>query len=481
MRKCGVIVSAILVVLLASCASMGGGSADEKAIARGVQAWNDREPAAAAAYWADIKDPATNKKYQGYITLYTDGAQALTDSDGIKATNETKLLAVCNKALDKFTALDPALKLPPDMCQKGAVLTAGRISNLLAAEKLSAAKKMYASAVKVYGESAELANASKEIDMVSSILSKKSSLSAEAEKARTIEDFDAKIAAYDTAIADFKTGEKDINTAVANSEVKKNTGVVANVRSYKKAQQDVEIERMSVIRDRAYVYKDRIGEEFARTPEQGKNGNMSLEEILAHYESVKQNIEKIYQELLAFAAKYPDAVGQDILDDIDAQRKDLESKIAQVNKEIATAKEIASRGKVVMPIMIGLFNPAPGSTAESKKSRPAKFSATKVKDDEYWWGMVSIPKNQMNDLVITLKDNRTVRVFSENTKSGKLIKKNNMKDLVNRGYKVGNSWPVLNAGSQLTTDKYFFEIQKGKTDSYEGEVVVYSSFVVRMR
>lgn len=56
-----------------------------------------------------------------------------------------------------------------------------------------------------------------------------------------------------------------------------------------------------------------------------------------------------------------------------------------------------------------------------------------------------------------------------------------MKDLVNRSAKVGNSWPVLNAGSQLTTNKYFFEIQKGKTPDYEGEVVVYSSFIVRMR
>lgn len=95
--------------------------------------------------------------------------------------------------------------------------------------------------------------------------------------------------------------------------------------------------------------------------------------------------------------------------------------------------------------------------------------------------MVSIPKGQMNDLVVTLKDNRTVRVFAENTKSGRLIEKNNMKDLVNRSYKVGNSWPVLNAGSTLTTNKYFFEIQKGKTPDYEGEVVVYSSFIVRMR
>jgi hypothetical protein len=131
--------------------------------------------------------------------------------------------------------------------------------------------------------------------------------------------------------------------------------------------------------------------------------------------------------------------------------------------------------------MIGLFNPQPGTAAEAKKSRPAVFRATGVKDDEYWWGMVSIPKGTMNDLVVTVNDSRVVRVFADNTKSGALIEKNEMKDLVNRGYKVGNSWPVLNAGDQLSTDKYFFEIQKGKTPNYEGEVVVYSSFIVRMR
>jgi hypothetical protein len=56
-----------------------------------------------------------------------------------------------------------------------------------------------------------------------------------------------------------------------------------------------------------------------------------------------------------------------------------------------------------------------------------------------------------------------------------------MKDLVSRGSKVGTSWPVLNAGSQLATDTYFFEIQPGKTGGYEGEVVVYSSFMTRVR
>jgi len=73
----------------------------------------------------------------------------------------------------------------------------------------------------------------------------------------------------------------------------------------------------------------------------------------------------------------------------------------------------------------------------------------------------------MNDLVITVNDNRVVRVFTDNTKSGTLIDKQKMQDLVSRASRIGTSWPVLNAGSQLTSDKYFFEIQPGKTGTYE--------------
>jgi hypothetical protein len=481
MKKIGILFAAVLAAMLASCATMDSGTADERAIANGVNEWNEREPSAAAAYWNDISNKTTAAKYLNYITLYNAGVTALSDADSIKSTNESKLLSTCNTAIDKFAALDPALKLPPDVCKKGSDLAAGRISPLLAAQKMTAARNLLAAAQKVYGPSDRLTEEGQEIDLVSSMLSKQSALNGQAEKIQGIDNFDDKIAAYDAALSAYTSAESEITSAVNKSSVAKNAGVTANIRALKKAHQDLSIERESAIRERAYDYKDRIGAEFARTPEGTNTGTMSLEDILSHYQSVKTNIDNIYTELLAFAARYPNDIGPDILNDINSQKKDLEDKIAQVNAEIRTAKEIASRGKVVMPIMIGLFNPVPGSTAESKKSRPAKFSAAGAKKDEYWWGMVSIPKNQMNDLVITLKDNRTVRVFTENTKSGKLIKKNNLKDLVNRGYKVGNSWPVLNAGSQLTSNKYFFEVQKGKTENYEGEVVVYSSFIVRMR
>ena len=278
--------------------------------------------------------------------------------------------------------------------------------------------------------------------------------------------------------------ESEANAIVKSTGAASNSGLAVYAKSVKKVRQDISVQHEAAFREKIYDFKDRIGAEFARQPEgpgSGKNGSYTLDEIHDHYVSVSNNMDKIYNELLAFAAKYNKNVSQEVIDDVKAQKNDLNAKIAQVNREIANKKEIESRGKTVMPLMIGLFNPAPGSTKESQKSRPAKFSAKGQKGSEYWWGMVSIPKGQMNDLVITLKDNRTVRVFNENTKSGKLIEKNNIQDLVSRSSRVGNSWPVLNAGSQLKGSNYFFEIQKGKTDSYSGEVVVYSSFIVRMR
>ncbi|QTQ15780.1 hypothetical protein [Treponema parvum] len=483
MKKCMSIISALLAVILISCASAPDqATADQKAIDEGVKAWNSREPEAAATYWNMIEDGKLQKQYLNYIDLYKAGVEALDSTDSIKATNEAKLLAACNTALDKFSALDPALNLSQSIRDKGVALSAKRLDALVASGKLTAARKLYDSTVKVYGTSDDLVNAHKEIDVVSAVYSRQNALKPEADKARADQPFEDKIAAYDSAIASYAKAEKDLDATAASAGVAKTAGVSVNIRNFKKLRQDLAIERASTIRERAYEYKTKIDEEFARTPDNGgDSGKMSLEAILAHYQSVQTNIEATYQDLLGFAAKYPNDIGQDILDDINAQKKDLEAKIAQVNSEIRTAQEIASRGKVVMPLMIGLFNPDPRSTAESQRSRPAKFSAKNAKGDEYWWGMVSIPRGTMNDLVITLKDNRSVRVFSENTKSGRLIEKNNMKDLVNRSAKVGNSWPVLNAGNQLTTNKYFFEIQKGKTNDYEGEVVVYSSFIVRMR
>lgn len=483
MKKIKVLALLAATAMFMSCVSTGG-SDNDPAVNKGVNAWNSKGPAAAEAYWVEIKDAEKQKKYLNYIKLFNAGNNALESTDTVKASNEAKLLSACNTALTKFEAIDASLKLPADVAEKGGTLTAARIDKLIGAGKIADATKMYKRANKVYAGNASLAAISSQVKAANTINSKVVSLFEQADKAGQIEDFDAKIAAYDAVLAKCPALESEANALVKSTGAASNSGLAVYAKSVKKVRQDISVQHEAAFREKIYDFKDRIGAEFARQPEgpgSGKNGSYTLDEIHDHYVSVSNNMDKIYNELLAFAAKYNKNVSQEVIDDVKAQKNDLNAKIAQVNREIANKKEIESRGKTVMPLMIGLFNPAPGSTKESQKSRPAKFSAKGQKGSEYWWGMVSIPKGQMNDLVITLKDNRTVRVFNENTKSGKLIEKNNIQDLVSRSSRVGNSWPVLNAGSQLKGSNYFFEIQKGKTDSYSGEVVVYSSFIVRMR
>ncbi|MBO4404423.1 MAG: hypothetical protein J5780_03730, partial [Treponema sp.] len=462
MKKIFALLASLLALLAVSCLSTNAEDEDP-AVGRGIRAWNVREPEAARAYWVEIEDSAKQKKYLNYITLYNAGNEALEATDGVKASNEARLLSLCNTALTKFSAIDSALEIPADVKEKGANLTAARVDGLLAAGKVAEARKMHKTAVKVYGSNDALAKAEKQISVCDAIAAKKANLLSQAEKANEIEDFEEKVAAYKNVIAKCSAAETEVNSLANNSGVGATNGVATNVRSFKKVRQDISVQLEGVYRDKVYDYKDKIGEEFARQPSgtgSGKNGEFTLDEILAHYESVDKNIDTIYAELTDFAEKHKTNVSQDIVDDVAKQKDDLRAKIKQIKKEIADRNEILSRGKTVMPLMIGLFNPAPGSTKANQKSRPAKFAASKQKDSEYWWGMVSIKKGEMNDLVITMKDNRNVRVFNQNTHSGKDIEKKGLKDLVSKANKVGNSWPVLNAAKALGSDKYFFEVQK---------------------
>lgn len=483
MKKIGFIFTAVLAAMLVLSCTSTKMSADEKAVTAGINAWNKREPEAARAYWTDIKNADLNKKYIGFIDKYNEGVKALDSTDSTK--NEKKLLTACNTALTNFSALDAALDLPADVCEKGATVSAACAKRLVENGRPGEAKKLVTNAKKVYGDHADLAKVVKLADVVSNISAKRSTLAAQGKEASAVTGFDEKLLAMEKVINNYTAAENEANATAKKSGVESEAAVTSSIRQLKKDRQDFAIQREGLVRDKVYEFKNRFGEEFARQPAKGsgsgKGGALTSYDILAHYKSVRANLDSIYAELIAFAGKYPKEISQDVLDDVKYMRNDLNAKITQISREIANAEEVASRGKTVMPLMIGLFNPAPGSTAESKKSRPAKFSATGAKKDEYWWGMVSIPAGQMNDLVITMRDNRTVRVFNANTKSGKLIEKNKMKDLVSKANKVGNSWPVMNAGRQLNGTNYYFEVQKGKTDSYSGEVVVYNSFITRVR
>jgi len=58
---------------------------------------------------------------------------------------------------------------------------------------------------------------------------------------------------------------------------------------------------------------------------------MTLEDVLAHQESVRAGVEAVHQEMKDFAARYPGMIEPETIADVEAHKKDLDIKIAQVN------------------------------------------------------------------------------------------------------------------------------------------------------
>ncbi len=467
-------------ILAFSCRTINfADETDENIIARGTEAWNGQSPETARFYWVNIKDAANQKKYVGYIDSYVNTAKETNALSAEPPQAEAAYLSAYRRLHTVYSGFPKTLKTPAAVSRKMSAMAAGRGRALLDTNNVSGAQTLLKSAEETYGATAEVSALLAEADVLLGATRTEAAANTQVERARANEDFDEKIAGYERAITAVANGEKAFgeNTLKIGKE---NTPVfMTTATRLKNKRQAIQLEMERALRERQYSFKDRIGEEFARQPEGGTLGTMTLEQILAHQESIKANIDIAYAEMRAFSAKYPTVIDRAMLREVELQKQDLEARITQINTEIRTARDIASRGKTAIPIMIGLFNPVPGGTREDQKSRPARMRGSIRDANDYWWGMVSIPSGTMNDLVITMDDERPVRVFAENTRSG--ARAGQLPDLVNRGYKVGNSWPVLNAGNQLPSSMYFVEIQKGRKQDYSGEAVIYSSFISRMR
>ena len=66
MKKIKVLALLAATAMFMSCVSTGG-SDNDPAVNKGVNAWNSKGPAAAEAYWVEIKDAEKQKKYLNYI------------------------------------------------------------------------------------------------------------------------------------------------------------------------------------------------------------------------------------------------------------------------------------------------------------------------------------------------------------------------------------------------------------------------------
>jgi hypothetical protein len=452
---------------------------EEIILDKGISAWNRQGPEAALHYWSSLKNKEQQKTYMSFVDQYKKATKDLDDIVSSPPKKESQYLSAYNSLHKTYASLPATLKIPKPTAKKMSVMASGRTRALLDKYKIDMAREIITQAAELYGESKHTAHLLTEVEILTDSKKKENEINSNLQKIRSTENFYEKIEGYERSIISIRKNREELKKRADDEDLEKSKAISHADSGLQKKSQRVRLEMERTLRERQYSFKDRIGEEFARVPEGGKLGSMTLKETLAFQKEIKSNVEAAYKEMEAFNRRYPAVIDSKMLKQVEKQKKVLDQKIAQVEKEIRTAADIASRGRPVFPLMIGLFNPERGGKKGDKKSRPAFLRGTIKTNPHYWWGMVSIPKNKLNDLVITMKDNRPIRVFGENTKSGRRIK--NLNDLVNRSYKTGNSWPVLNAGNQLTSGKYYVVVPKGTKPTYEGEAVIYSSFITRVR
>lgn len=465
-----------------SCLSVQLSSMGDGELARsGAERWNAGDLEGARPFWEAIKDVGVRDDYLGsYDRLAAveearAAAVALTPSQA--ARKEAAFRAVVNKA----AALPKGLELPAAQKDGLRPVTVEALGYLTKAGKPDQASSLMKDAAAFLGDSDDYAPFRDDIAAYRRLLAEDGKAADHLEAAKAVGDFDERIGALEAAEKTQQAFESSVIAEHRRLGSRKESLLVALGAKAKKRRGEVRLEIERQVRERAYTFKERIGEEFARVPEGSRLGSMGPEDILKFNEEIRANIARQYDDIVAFAARYPKAIDADAIADVEAQRKALDDKIDLIAAEVRRAKDIASRGKAVMPLLIGLFNPQPGTKAEGEKSRPAVIKGKMAGEAEYWWGMVSIEKGRMNDLVVTLKDGKQVEIYEQNTLSGKQIKKKKLKDLVSRGSRIGNSWPVLNAGAAFPSGQYYVRIMDNGKPDYSGEVVVYSSFVARVR
>jgi hypothetical protein len=226
----------------------------------------------------------------------------------------------------------------------------------------------------------------------------------------------------------------------------------------------------SLLKESLLSFPNRMGELFARLPL--PSAKIDDKALLAFAGETASMISGGISDFEETVAAYPDLLDQATVERLRASARGLAARFARIETALKAVKD---RGKPVMPMIIGIFNPEPD---DPQRSRPATFKGSSAAGPEWWWGIADIPKGVAQDLVVTMSDPRPVRVYAAGLGPDG---KRPASDLVNPLFKVGNSWPVLNAGSRLKEGVFHIEVGPGRDSLYEGVAVVYKSFMMRTR
>ena len=477
-RPASIFLLCLAVFFLGSCATFEGlflgMKSDPDLIEKGTAAWNEGGPEKAAKFWSRVKAGATREQYLAYIEGYNAGIKALESASALKAADESLLPAYAALKQRKFPQSLNVGKFRAGVMtlrERAEEAAEVRIRALITDNQLALAKDAASAALAVIDDSDRLAGLLKEIDAKYSFRNETEAKARQAEKdsdaeleaARVAPDQDKKIAAYKVAAAGYANAIgllDDLSTKVPAFA----GSFDADRKRLKKKGQDCDIEMNRRIKDYAYALKEKQGEDFASVPEQKDLGGLTDEQIVAYNAKTRKKIQVELATVKSLAADSPGVVPPE---DVRA----MEDNVKRMDRVQVEVKKPVEKGKTVMPAMIGLFNP---QKKDRDKSRPGVFRSSTTAKIDQWWGMVEIPKDIKNDLVVeNVVDIHDCRVAAKNQTKGQ--------DLVSSQYKGGNSYPVLNAGSRLQDGLYFLELSKGTTGTYKGEVVIYKAWMNRTK
>jgi hypothetical protein len=420
--------------LASSCASKESTPqppSQDEIIAEGSRFFSEGKLAEATGAWSAINDTEKKSEYLDFIQAYADFDLAVAKAEAQLAATKLEEALQAATSLGEPPSPPPAVDLPDPRDTRTRIQRVGDEAGKAIAARAAAAE-------------------SDADGLLATAKARAAKGSAEtAEKAK--EGFEAAAKLFENASG--WVPEADSSAARAQDKA-------SAAESLHKA----------LLKETLLSFTERMGEIFARTPDASKK--LGDKELLAFNAETSALIQGGLSEFNDIVAAYPDILDSSTLDKLRESTRGLSSRFARMESLIKAVKD---RGKPVMPLIIGIFNPQPG---DPQRSRPASFSGASSKASDWWWGIADIPKGTAQDLVITMSDPRMIRVYSVGKGSGAARA---VPDLVNPLFKVGNSWPVLNAGERLDNGVFHIEVGPGQGATYSGEAVVYKSFITRTR
>jgi hypothetical protein len=406
---------------------------DAQIVADGLDSFVQGRIEEAGRLWSAIADPGENSRYQSF-------AKAYSAFDAAASAAEAALASLGPEAGLAAVAASGSPPEPP------APLAAG------AADPLGGARRLES----VGSQAAELLAArASEIER---------SADAELEYARSEKGGDPPASALRAQEGFAEAGRLYLGADPWLPEAR-----AASQRLQARASIAAEL-RMRLLRNSLLSFPERMGEIFARVPSASER--LGDKELLAFNAQTASIIDLGLRDFDRAVAEYPDILDGATIDRLRGSAQDLAVRFSRIE---STIKAVRDRGRPLMPAIIGIFNPQPG---DPQRSRPAAFSGRIKSGSDWWWGIADIPKGAAQDLVITMSDARPVRVYAAGAGPDS---RPPASDLVNPLFRIGNSWPVLNAGERLENGVFHIEVGPSRSEPYSGEAVVYKSFMTRTR